>query len=175
MFLVLDSRVEIPDMVHKSFALQRTVLYFCSPSLLWVTVPGVRLLVRLCLYLFHSSQCGPLIFVMEVLFIWFSLFFSCRNYSMWSKFLCLWEEGSSGSFYATILDYLQSWSTYQLCLSLGNEEMTWCSYGESKIPRFFIQVKNRCPRLLLRKSFQFKIKGERAQAGPGNIPPKLKG
>lgn len=76
MFLVLDPRVRVPDMGHKSLALQRTVPFFHNPSLLWVTMPGVGLLARPCLYLFHSSQRGPFIFCCgDAVYLVFTFFF----------------------------------------------------------------------------------------------------
>ena len=63
-------------------------------------------LIRLCHCLFYPSWCCYLPFVKETLLIQFQLPFQRNYFICRSRFVCLWEEMSSGSSYIAILNPL---------------------------------------------------------------------
>ena len=97
--------VGVPDEGHKPLTPQRDASDLWDPSLLWVTMLGVGLLARLRLCLTYPSWCGPFIIHCEG-----AVHLAFRSFSGWIvpyvavDSVYAWEEVSSRSSYAAILD-----------------------------------------------------------------------
>ena len=100
---------------HKFLTPQGEAPYLWDPSWLWVATPRVGIVVRPDLFLSYPSQCGSCnLCFREAVQLGFMSFSEGNFACVAVVLLSPWEEGSSGSYYATVLNCLPRASFYYL-------------------------------------------------------------